>query len=410
MDKVLFENKMKKLERKLYDEVMMPNYAPADFIPVKGSGSLVWDQEGKKYIDFSAGIAVTSLGHCHPKLNQVLKEQSEKLWHLSNIYTFEPSLQCADLLVENSFADQVFFSNSGAEANEAAFKLARRYAHDAYGEDKNQIVSFKQGFHGRTFFTVSVGGQEKYSSGFGPIPGAISHVDFNDLKAIKSVMSEKTCAVVIELIQGEGGVVVADPKFVKNVESLCKEFNALLVVDEVQTGIGRTGKLFAYEHYNIKPDIITLAKALGNGYPVAATLATKKVAESFSFGTHGSTYGGNPIACAVASEVLSIINDPVFLEGVVERNELVVDRLETINQKFKVFSDIRGMGLLIGAELADAHKGKAKDFFSKMREKGLLALVAGPDVLRLAPALNIPLDELEEGLSIVEESIGLVIG
>lgn len=400
---------MTEVKRDWFDQYMMPNYAPAAFIPVKGQSSKVWDQEGREYLDFSSGIAVTSLGHCNPEINEVLKKQSDELWHLSNIYAFEPSLKAAKALVEASGLDKVFFCNSGAEANEAAFKLARRYCFNKFGQEKCQIISFKQSFHGRSFFTVSVGGQEKYSDGFGPKPGAVTHVNFNDLEQLKDVVNEKTCAIVLELIQGEGGVVPATQEFVDGVKSLCEKFQCLMVVDEVQTGIGRTGKLFAYEHFGIKPDIVSLAKALGNGFPVGAVLATDEVSAAFEFGTHGSTYGGNPIAGAVVEKVLDIMQREGFLESVNKKSQKIINSLNAVNEKTQLFKEVRGKGLLIGAELNDSYKGKAKDFLQAMREEGVLALVAGPDVLRFAPALNISEIDLSTGLCNIEKAIQSVL-
>jgi acetylornithine/N-succinyldiaminopimelate aminotransferase len=245
------------VERGLFDDVMVPNYAPAAVIPVRGQGSKVWDQQDKEYIDFAGGIAVSSLGHCHPALVNALKEQGEKIWHLSNVMTNEPALRLAKKLVDNTFADKVYFCSSGAEANEAALKLARRWALEHHGEDKSQIIAFKQGFHGRTFFTVTVGGQTAYSDGFGPKPGNIDHAEYNNLASLKALISDKTCAVMIEPLQGEGGVVAPTDEFIKGVRTLCDEHNALLIFDEVQTGVGRLGCLYAYMDLDVTPDILT---------------------------------------------------------------------------------------------------------------------------------------------------------
>jgi acetylornithine/N-succinyldiaminopimelate aminotransferase len=321
------------INRALFDEVMMPNYSPSTVIPVRGHGSRLWDQEGNEYIDFAGGIAVTCLGHNHPKLVQALTEQGQKLWHLSNVMTNEPALRLAQKLVSLTFADKVFFSNSGAEANEAALKLARRYAVDHYGEEKNEIIAFNNSFHGRTFFTVTAGGQPKYSQGFGPVPGGITHLDYNDLNALENTISDKTCAVIMEPIIGEGGIIPADKAFIEGARALCDKHNALLIFDEVQTGAGRTGKLYSYMHYGVQPDILSSAKGLGGGFPIAATLATDKVAKSLVVGTHGSTYGGNPLACAVANAVLDEISKPDLLDKVVEKRELFVSGLEALNKK-----------------------------------------------------------------------------
>ncbi len=393
------------LTRATFDEVMVPNYNPQAMVPVRGAGTRVWDQEGNEYIDFTGGIAVNVLGHAHPALVSALKEQADKLWHLSNVFTNEPALQLAKQLTEATFADKVFFCNSGAEANEAAFKLVRKYAYDNFGPEKHEIISFEQSFHGRTLFTVTVGGQKKYREGFEPVPAGITHVPFNDLQALKAAISEKTCAVVMEPIQGEGGIIPADPAFVRGVRELCDQHHALLVFDEIQTGVGRTGDLYAYMGLGVTPDILTSAKALGGGFPVGAMLCTDKVAQSFSFGTHGSTYGGNPMACAVASKVLEIVNDETLLNGVKAKHQLFVKALQAINAKHQIFREIRGAGLLIGAELIEEWHGHGAKFLAAAREEGLMLLVAGPNVLRFAPSLLVEDDEIAEGMRRLERAV-----
>jgi len=296
------------VERSDFDRVILPVYAPAKFIPVKGKGSRIWDQQGAEYIDFAGGIAVTALGHCHPALVEALHKQGETLWHVSNVFTNEPALRLAQKLIDATFADRVFFANSGAEANEAAFKLARYYASTRHSPYKSKIIAFHNAFHGRTLFTVSVGGQPKYSDGFGPKPADIVHVPFNDLAAVKAVIDSHTCAIVVEPIQGEGGVTPATQEFMQGLRDLCDQHNALLVFDEVQSGMGRSGKLFSYMHYGVTPDILTTAKALGGGFPVSAMLTTEEIASVMAPGKHGTTYGGNPLACAVAEAALDLIN------------------------------------------------------------------------------------------------------
>ena len=391
--------------RETFDEVMVPNYVPSEIIPVRGEGSRVWDKEGKEYVDFAGGIAVTALGHSHPTLVNVMREQAGQLWHLANVMTNEPALRLAKKLTEKTFADRVFFANSGGEANEAAFKLARRYAFDHFGPEKHEIIAFNKAFHGRTLFTVSVGGQAKYKEGFEPTPGGIAHCDYNDIEQLKALISDKTCAVVMEPIQGEGGIIPADTEFAKQVRELCDKHSALLVFDEVQSGVGRTGTLYAYEQLGVTPDILTTAKALGNGFPVGAMLATETVAKSLAFGTHGSTYGGNPMACAIAEAVLDIIDTPEILSGVKKRHDLFVEGLKAINEKHHIFKDIRGMGLLIGAEVIDSLAGKAAMFMKAAAAEGLFVLVAGPNVLRLAPSLVIPEKDIAEGLVRLEKAI-----
>ncbi|MBI6543451.1 aspartate aminotransferase family protein [Proteus vulgaris] len=393
------------INRATYDQVMLPIYSPAEFIPVKGMGSRVWDQQGKSYIDFAGGIAVLALGHAHPALNQALKEQSEQLWHVSNIFTNEPALRLAQKLIDNTFAERVFFANSGAEANEAAFKLARHYAITRHSPYKTKIIAFHHAFHGRTLFTVSVGGQPKYADGFGPKPADIVHIPFNDLEAVKAVIDDHTCAVVLEPVQGEGGVTAATPEFMRGLRELCDKYQALLVFDEVQTGMGRTGKLFAYMNYDVTPDIITTAKALGGGFPLSAMLTTHEIASVMGVGTHGTTYGGNPLACAVGNVAFDLINTPEVLEGVEKRYQWIVDELVAINQTYDVFSQIRGQGLLIGAQLAPQYKGKAKELLGLAAKHGLMMLNAGADVMRFTPSLIITQEELQEGMVALKAAI-----
>ncbi|ARJ41577.1 bifunctional succinylornithine transaminase/acetylornithine transaminase [Pantoea alhagi] len=385
--------------RQTFDEVILPVYAPAQFVPVKGKGSRVWDQQGKEYIDFTAGIAVTALGHCHPALVEALKTQGEMLWHTSNVFTNEPALRLASKLIDATFAERVFFANSGAEANEAAFKLARYYASTRHSPYKSKIIAFHNAFHGRTLFTVSVGGQPKYSDGFGPKPADIVHVPFNDLEAVKAVIDDHTCAIVVEPIQGEGGVMPATQEFMQGLRQLCDQYQALLVLDEVQSGMGRSGKLFAYQHYGVQPDILTSAKALGGGFPISAMLTTNEIASAMTPGVHGTTYGGNPLACAVAEAALDVINTPSVLDGIEQRRQRFIEALEAINAKLDLFSEIRGKGLLIGAELQPQHKGKARDILNAAAAEGLMILTAGTDVLRFAPSLVIPLADIGDGMA-----------
>ncbi|CNJ40808.1 TPA: aspartate aminotransferase family protein [Yersinia enterocolitica] len=395
--------------RSTFDQVILPVYAPAQFIPVKGKGSRVWDQQGTEYIDFAGGIAVTALGHCHPALVAALHQQGEMLWHTSNVFTNEPALRLAQKLIAATFADRVFFANSGGEANEAAFKLARHYAIERHNPYKTKIIAFHNAFHGRTLFTVSVGGQPKYSDGFGPKPADIIHVPFNDLAAVKAVMDDHTCAVVLEPIQGEGGITAATPEFLQGVRALCDQHKALLVFDEVQSGMGRSGKLFTYMHYGVTPDILTTAKALGGGFPVSAMLTTEEIASVMAVGTHGTTYGGNPLACAVAEAALDVINTPEVLNGIEQRHGLFVQALQDINNKYHVFSDIRGMGLLIGAELAPQYHGRAREFLTAAAANGLMILNAGPDVLRLAPSLVIEQEDIQQGMARLEHVIASLV-
>lgn len=397
------------VERDLFDDVMVPNYAPSAVIPVRGQGSRVWDQQDNEYIDFAGGIAVSSLGHCHPALVNALKEQGEKIWHLSNVMTNEPALRLAKKLVDNTFADKVYFCNSGAESNEAALKLARRWALDVHGEDKSQIIAFKQGFHGRTFFTVTVGGQAAYSDGFGPKPGNIDHAEYNNLDSLKALISDKTCAVMIEPLQGEGGIVSPTDEFIKGVRDLCNQHNALLIFDEVQTGIGRLGSLYAYMELGVTPDILTSAKGLGGGFPIGAMLTTTDIAKHLKIGTHGSTYGGNPLACAIGEAVFDTVNTEEVYAGVKEKAQRYVDGLNAINAKHNVFSEIRGKGLLIGAVLNEKFQGRAKDFLVAAMSERVMTLVAGANIIRFAPSLVIANKDIDEGLARFEKAVASLV-
>ncbi|WP_163923190.1 aspartate aminotransferase family protein [Photobacterium sp. Alg240-V54] len=394
-----------KLQRSLFDEVMVPCYAPMDIIPVRGQGSLLWDQQQREYIDFAGGIAVSCLGHCHPKMVAALTEQAQQLWHLSNVMTNEPALRLADKLTQLTFADKVFLANSGAEANEAALKLARRYAVDNFSAEKDQIIAFNHGFHGRTFFTVTVGGQSSYSDGFGPKPQAVTHIPYNDIAAIEALIGDKTCAVMMEPLQGEGGVISPSLEFVQRVRQLCDQHQALLIFDEVQTGNGRTGDLFAYQGLGVTPDILTTAKSLGGGFPVAAMLTTAALASHLKVGTHGSTYGGNPLACAVAEAVVDEISQPALLAGVKQREVWFREALLQINSRYPIFSEIRGKGLLLGAVLTPEWQGRARDILVAAGNEGLMVLVAGTDVVRFTPSLVIEQKDIDEGMQRLEAAI-----
>ncbi|GLQ33617.1 aspartate aminotransferase family protein [Litoribrevibacter albus] len=395
--------------RALFDEVMVPNYAPGKMIPVKGEGSRVWDQEGNEYIDFAGGIAVSALGHAHPALVSALTEQAQNLWHVSNVLANEPMLRLAKKLTDLTFADKVFFANSGAEANEAAFKLARRYHWEHSGPEKNEIIAFNSSFHGRTLFTVCVGGQAKYREGFEPAVDGIRHANFNDLASLEAIISDKTCAVVMEPIQGEGGILPATQEFIEGVRALCDKHNALLIFDEVQTGVGRSGALYAYQKYGVTPDILTTAKSLGGGFPIGAMLTRGDIAKSLTIGTHGSTYGGNPMGCAVSEALLDIVSQPEVLKGVEDKAARFRKHLEDINAKHGIFKDIRGCGLLIGAELVDEWQGKSKDFLNAALEHGVMVLVAGPNVVRFAPSLIVEDELIDQGMAAFAKAVDQLV-
>jgi acetylornithine/N-succinyldiaminopimelate aminotransferase len=396
--------------RELFDQLMVPCFAPAPFIPVRGEGSRVWDQSGRMYIDFASGVAVTALGHCHPAMVRALEAQARTIWHVSNWFTNEPALRLAQRLVDATFAERVFFCNSGAEANEAALKLARRFAHDRFGPDKVRVISTMNAFHGRTLFTVTAGGQAKYAQGFGPNPAGFTHIPYNDVDALEAVFraegGDDICAVILEPMQGEGGMTPGTPSFLQAARRLTREHDALLILDEIQSGMGRTGALFSYMQKGIVPDILTSAKGLGGGFPIGAMLTTADVARAFGPGVHGTTYGGNPLACAVAGAVFDVINTTEVLDGVKARHALFLEGLKAINARRHVFRDLRGEGVWLGCELDDPWRGKAADVMKAAGDAGLLVLMAGPDVVRLAPSLVISLDEILEGLARLETALG----
>ncbi|HEX7327688.1 MAG TPA: acetylornithine/succinyldiaminopimelate transaminase [Casimicrobiaceae bacterium] len=394
--------------RAMFDELMVPCFAPAEFIPVRGEGSRIWDQQGRMYIDFASGVAVSSLGHCHPAMIRAIEEQARTLWHVSNWFTNEPALRLARRLTDATFAERVFFCNSGAEANEAALKLARRYAHDRDGPRRARIVSTLNAFHGRTLFTVTAGGQAKYSSGFGPPPEGITHLRYNDIEALEAEFAAhgpEICAVILEPMQGEGGMTPGTPAYLQAARRLCTAHGALFVLDEIQSGMGRTGALYSYMQKGFVPDILTSAKGLGGGFPIGAMLTTAEIASAFSVGVHGTTYGGNPLACAVAGAVFDVINTTEVLDGVRARHALFMEGLRAINARRPVFADLRGEGVWLGCELAEPWRGKAPAVMKAAGEAGLLVLVAGADVLRIAPSLVISLDEILEGLSRLETAL-----
>ena len=382
-------------------------YKPREMILDHGVGAWVWDLDGKDYIDLGAGIAVSALGHHNKDLFYALMEQANKLWHTSNIFFTEPPVLLAEELVKASkFAKRVFFTNSGTEANEGAIKLARKYAADkGKSQDKRNIVTFTGSFHGRTLAAVTATAQPKYQQGFEPLPGGFKYVPFNDFDAIAKAVDENTCAVLVEPVQGEGGVIAAKPGFLKHVESLCRRHDALLMLDEVQCGIGRTGKMFAFFHDGVKPDVVTLAKALGGGMPIGAILIGERAENTFQFGSHGSTFGGNPLACAVARVVLKKLQTPALMNNIKARSKQLTDGLKALGKQYDAFSEVRGRGLMIGAELSPKWHGKASEIGEAARKHGVLVLQAGPNVLRFVPALSITEKEMKEGLRRFEKAL-----
>lgn len=394
-----------KITRKTFDEVMFPCYNPMDMVIKKAHGSYVYDNKGNKYTDLTSGIAVNLLGHTPKGVVDVIKKASANLIHVSNIFCNEYTLTLASKLVKKTGYEKVFFVNSGAESNETALKLARRVAFDLYGEDKNEIISFNNSFHGRTFFSVTVGGQESYSDGFGPKPAAITHLPYNDIKTFEETISDKTCAVILEPIQGEGGIITADNDFLIKVRELCDKYHAALIFDEVQTGVARSGTLYAYEQTPVKPDILTSAKGLASGLPIGAVLTYDKFASHFVPGTHGSTFGGNPLACAVGAYVIDKVSDKAFLRKVNRTHDYIVEKISMLNEKYHVFKEVRGKGLLLGLVLDGKYAGKSSDLQKLCFKHKLLTLTAHSDVLRLAPALNIRTKVVDEALELLEKAV-----
>ena len=400
------DNNEKTVNRQTFDDVMVPVFAPSAFIPVRGSGLDLWDQDGKHYLDLTGGIAVSGLGHAPAELVEVLTNQAKKLWHVSNYFTNEPVLKLAKALTEATFAEKVFFCNSGGEANEAAFKLARKWAHKHFGAKKSRIVSCLHSFHGRTLFTVTVGGQPKYTEGFEPLPQQIDHIPFNDIEVARAAIGDDVCAVVVEPVQGEGGILPASAEYLKALREICNEKNALLIFDEIQCGMGRTGDLFAYMGYGVTPDIMTSAKALGNGFPIAAMLTTTEIASAFSVGSHGTTYGGNPLAAAVACKALEIINTPEFLSRITDAGNKLKASLERVVADYPdVFVGVRGKGLMLGLVMSDKYHGKAAEITASAAQQGLLLLLAGYDVIRYVPALVIKDEHIMQGEKLLRLSL-----
>ena len=382
----------------LTDKYVARTYARTPIALVKGRGCKVWDADGKEYLDFLCGIAVNSLGHCHPAIVKAIKQQAHQLLHVSNLYHIQPQAELARDLCRHSFADRAFFCNSGAEANEAAIKLARRYGQEKMG-GKYEIISTHNSFHGRTLATLTATGQEKVRAGYDPLPAGFRQVPYNDLGAVEAAIDgQKTIAILIEPIQAEGGVIVANEIYMLGLRELCDQRGLLLIFDEVQTGMGRTGKLFGYEHFGVKPDIMTLAKALGGGLPLGAMLARDEIANSFGPGSHASTFGGNPVSCAAGLAVMNALLNEGVLRNCVQMGKYLVRGLEGLKKRFSFIREIRGKGLLIGVELT-IEGSKIADVCVK---EGLLLNCTASKVLRFAPPLTIKKSEIDRGLAILE--------
>ncbi|WP_088536834.1 acetylornithine transaminase [Geobacter sp. DSM 9736] len=379
------------------DRYIMKTYGRYPLVPVKGEGCVVWDADGKRYLDFLAGVAVNNLGHCHPKVVAALQKQAAELIHCSNYYHIPQQIELAELLCSHSFADRAFFCNSGAEANEAAIKLARKYSRERYGGDRYEIITAISSFHGRTMATISATGQEKVQKFFDPLLHGFKHVPFNDAAALREAVGPNTCAVMLEPIQGEGGVVVPSAEYFREVREICDANDLLLIFDEVQVGIGRTGKLFAHEHFGITPDLMTLAKALAGGAPIGVMLSTEEIAAAFGPGSHGSTFGGNPLVTAAGIASLRVILEEGILNRTEEIGEYLLGELEALKRKFPVITEVRGIGLMIGLELSIP----AGDIVKKGLDRGLLLNVAQDRVLRFVPPLVVTKQEIDEMIGIL---------
>jgi acetylornithine/N-succinyldiaminopimelate aminotransferase len=381
---------------------LLQNYKQQPIVLERGLGSRVWDADGREYLDLLGGIATCALGHCHPEVVVAVKAQLEKLWHVSNVFYSEPQIDLAARLCAASGLQRAFFCNSGAEANEALIKLARKVQKDRGNTDRYEVITFQNSFHGRTLATVTATGQTKYQKGFEPLPAGFTHVPYGDLDAVRKAVNPHTAAILVEPIQGEGGVRVAPVGFLKGLRALCDEKGLLLLVDEIQTGMGRTGKPFAFQHDDIRPDAISLAKSLGNGLPIGAMLCTEETGKSLVAGTHGSTFGGNLITATAANVVVRKVTEPQMLRDVAQKGEYFVSRLRELQARMPtVVKEVRGRGLLIGVELFQ----DAAPFIGKCRELGMLCNAAGDKTIRFAPAYVVTHDEIDQGVRILERTL-----
>lgn len=385
-------------------QYVMNTYGRLPMALVKGEGAWVWDADGRQFLDFVGGLAVNSLGHAHPKVAEAVCQQVQQLLHCSNLYWIEQQVKLAKVLVENSCAHKAFFCNSGAEANEGAIKLARKYAKLHLGPDKYEIITATNSFHGRTLATITATGQDKYQKGFDPLPEGFRYVPYNDLAALQESIGPHTCAIMLEPVQGEGGVIPATPAYLEGVQALCREKGLLLIFDEVQCGLGRTGKLFAYQHYQVEPDIITLAKALAGGFPIGALLAKEHVAVAFQPGDHASTFGGNPLACAAALAAMETLLQDGLLANTQQVGQYFVDKLKQLAEKYTFVQEVRGMGLMLGMELTIP----GKDIVARCLEQGLLINCTNGNVLRFLPPLIITEQQVDQAIEILDQAMRLV--
>jgi len=379
---------------------LMPTYAQFPLVLVKGEGVRVWDPEGRSYLDFVGGIAVNAVGHCHPRVVAAVKEQAGKLLHCSNLYWFPQPVKLAQELASLSGLDRAFFCNSGAEANEAAIKLVRKYAWNR-GQENPEIIAFTNSFHGRTLGALAATGQEKFWKGFEPLPGGFHHLPFNGVEALKKAVDSRTAAILVEPVQGEGGIHVATPEFMETLAELREKHGLLLVFDEVQCGLGRTGKMFAFEHYGVRPDVLILAKALGGGLPIGAVLAREEVAAVFQPGSHGSTFGGNPVACEAAFAVLKVLQEQGLVEKAARIGNYFKKRLEELQQRFGLIKEVRGLGLMLGMEL----DRPGKELVTLCQQRGLLVNCTAEKVIRFLPPLVVTEREVDEAVAILEDAL-----
>ena len=387
------------------NQVFINTYGRFPAVMVEGKGCRLTDAKGNEYLDFASGIAVCSLGHCHPGVTEAIIAQTKKLVHVSNLYYTVPQIELAGMLVDNSFGDKVFLANSGAEANEAAIKLARKHAEPGCFE----IISLEGSFHGRTLATLAATGQRHYHRGFEPLPVGFYHAPFGDLAALDKLITQKTCAVLVEPLQGEGGVRPLEKEYLQGIRKLCDQNSILLILDEIQVGMGRTGSLFAYEQYGIRPDILTTAKALGNGLPIGAMITTSKVAAAFSPGDHATTFGGNPVSCAAACTVLKTLTSDSFLEGVRERGDYLHKQLKSVADQYnQLCAGVRGRGLIQGIVLNDHVAEKAPDIVKKLFDYGVLVTLAGGKVIRCTPPLIVSIEEIDAMAAMIEEVISTI--
>ena len=395
---------MKKIIKE-YSNYTVPFYGPAEFVVKKAKGSIVWDVDNNKYIDFTAGIAVTNLGHSNEILSKIMQKQSKELWHLSNLYINEPAVKLAKKLCQKTFAEKVFFCNSGGESIEAAIKTARKYTSEKFNRNKNEIISFSSSFHGRTMLGIALAKAKNLTNGFAPLPKGIKNHPYNNIKDLDRLFSSKTSAVILELVQWQSGITKANQKFITKIKQLAKKHNALIIIDEVQSGIGRTGTFFAYEQFNVTPDILCFAKGIANGFPLGGILTSKKIGNAMHVGSHGTTFGGGPIACSIGNSVVDIISKKSFLRKIQKKEDIFLTLLKKINLEHNYFKNISSAGLWISVEFDQKASICIDSLISNSHKKGLMILKANSKTIRFSPSLTIEDALIKKGLDIFKESI-----